>query len=142
MLFKSMIDTCIYLNYVSHLLLVFSVLLSMLALMMIPLHMKESLDLLMVENTAEPKSTPVIQFMSKLSEDQIFVIMAEGVEVCATKSLPRAFFLLLISYFVFNIKFPSKIEGSLTFLQKVLINHQDSIKQHPKVLTLLSKLPQ
>ena len=58
------------------------------------------------------KETPVILFTKPLVEDQMFVIKAEGTDVCKTASLKEAFLLLLASYFNFNLRFPGEIEGS------------------------------
>ena len=110
----------------------------MLALLLIPVHFKEPAALI-ITDTVE-KETSVILFTKPLVEDQMFVIKAEGTDVCKTASLKEAFLLLLASYFNFNLRFPGEIEGSLTFLQKVLVGHSDSLKQHAKVSTLLAKL--
>ena len=43
-------------------------------------------------------------------------------------------------YYTFNLSYDSKLDGSLTFLQKYLLNIGDSVRPKPKVLALIGKL--
>ncbi len=136
-----MIYTCVFLNGANDILFAISVFMSMLALMFIPLHMKECLELLMVQ---QQQCRHQLQWSSSLwswpmTKSSLWLLRA-------WRSVGRSHFhghsfSLLIRYFVFGMSFPSRIQRSLTFLQKVHLNHHDSIKRHPKVLTLLAKLP-
>ena len=54
--------------------------------------------------------------------------------------MSQAHFLLVANYFVFNLCFPVGLEGTLTFVKKLLIGHTDSLKKRRKVVSLLSKL--
>ena len=96
----------------------------MLGLLLIPIHLKERVNLLLVQtekdtDDSSPPATPVITFSKPLIDDQVFSIVCEGVEICSTSSLCQAYFVLVASYFVFNLRFPVGLEGTLTFVQKV-----------------------
>ena len=50
------------------------------------------------------------------------------------------FSLMLASFYIFNVEYPKKLEGSLMFLQKFLLGMGDEIKTPQKVLQLMSKV--
>ena len=55
-------------------------------------------------------------------------------------SLINAHLMLLCIYYSFNISFPKENNNMLTFIQKILMDHQDSVKKNLNVVKLYTKL--
>lgn len=83
---------------------------------------------------------PIITYKGEIMEESEFRVQAEGVVVGTTESMLDAFCLLLATYFVFNIVYPSILEGTLTFIKKCVVGHSDKVKIPFKVTTLLTRL--
>ncbi len=69
-----------------------------------------------------------------------FDVYADNVKVLSVKSMAQAFAALVAVFFVFNIAYPKSMLKTLTFLQKVFIGLQDSLKKPQPVVTLLTNL--
>ncbi len=69
-----------------------------------------------------------------------FDIYADGIKILSTKSIVKAFAIMIGCFFVLNIAYPKKMIKTLTFLQKVILGLQDSIKKVNAVVTLLTNL--
>ena len=79
-------------------LLEFSGNVEMLEVIRILIHPKAKMELLFTEtdqdtDDSSPPATPVIIISQPMVEDQLFTIVCEGVEICSTNSLSRAYFL-------------------------------------------------
>ena len=46
----------------------------------------------------------------------------------------------MASFYVFSVEYPKKIEGTFTFVQKILLKISDKQKSPSKVLQLISSL--
>ena len=57
-----------------------------------------------------------------------------------TKDFVKSMALLISSFYVFNIEYPSKIENTLTFIQKFFLDINDKPKTSDKVLKFMSVL--
>ena len=69
-----------------------------------------------------------------------FDIYADGIKILTVKSMAKAFANLIACFFVLNIAYPTKMQKTLTFLQKVILGLQDSVKTLGAVVTLLTNL--
>lgn len=120
------------------------------ALLVLPGHLREKLDVFLrtdedaanASAQGEQPSHPVMfwQGTSTLDETASFRLYMENVCIARTKSLLDAFQLLLAAFYVFNVAYPSKGSRTLTFMQKAVLNIQDSEKRDPKVADLIGKL--
>ena len=57
-----------------------------------------------------------------------------------TKDFVKSMALLISSFYVFNVEYPSKIENILTFIQKFFLNINEKSKTSDKVLKFMSVL--
>ena len=133
----------------------------MLALCLVPLHMRESLEFLIIgyplcteEEEAEEATTSngihitakavpkiVIADPTKpLSEQNSFTIECEHMFICRTNSFSKAVMLIIMTYFVLNLAIPKKFEGTFAFLQKILLGHKDGMKMNSKSCSFVQKL--
>ena len=112
------------------------------ALTRLSLHLREPLYHILKEEVCPATVTPYIRMHKNDSVlgTSRFDIYADSVLVCTTGNLVRAYTVLFASFYVFNLVYPSKCVGTLTFMQKCLCNVQDKVKNVAKVITLLSRL--
>ena len=112
------------------------------ALTRLSAHLREPLDHILKEEVCPATVTPYIRMHKNdgVLGTSRFDIYADSVLVCTTGNLVRAYTVLFASFYVFNLVYPSKCVGTLTFMQKCLCNVQDKVKNVAKVITLLSRL--
>ena len=70
----------------------------------------------------------------------LFEIKVEQFTTGATKDFVKSVALLISSFYVFNVEYPSKIENTLTFIQKFFLNINGKSKTSDKVLKFMSVL--
>ncbi len=116
------------------------------ALLALPGLLREDLGLFICseeQHTSSEDATgnPVIVFngADPFKSDN-YDIYVDGEKIISVKSMSRAFSILIASYFVMNIAYPTTMVKSLTFLQKVILNLQDSLAKVKPVVTLLTNL--
>ena len=66
--------------------------------------------------------------------------MVERFRLTNTKDFIKAFGVLMASFYVFNLEYIKKAEGSFIFVQKLLLIINDKQKIPQKVLKLISPL--
>ena len=90
----------------------------------------------------EPKGTVqiVLNDSDNPTECKNFLIKVDGKPVCRTGTLPRAYKLMVACHYVFNYAYPKCLSSTMTFVQKVILNHQDKVKKDTKVLNLFSRI--
>ncbi len=111
------------------------------ALVAIPGHLGEDVNLLLKE-AEDPKTlTPYIWIKGDgIMEADLFAIMADGIKVCESNTPAKAIKSLMAIFYVFNIAYPTKVTSTLSFIQKILLNVQDSTKKDKKVVKFLSTI--
>ena len=57
-----------------------------------------------------------------------------------TKDFVKSMALLISSFYLFNIEYPSQVENILTFIQKFFLDINDKSKTSDKVLKFMSVL--
>ena len=70
----------------------------------------------------------------------MFEIKVEQVTTGTTKDFMKWVALLISSFYVFNVEYPSKIENILTFIQKFFLGINDKSKTSGKMLKFMSVL--
>ena len=100
------------------------------AMLSVPLQLKEDPSCLIKKASSVGDSrSPIIAYSGAFMEiENEFSIFAENVQVANTTSFVDAVGLLLASYFSFNLAYPSQVNNTLTFIQKILIGHCDYSK--------------
>ena len=73
-------------------------------------------------------------------ENTSYHIMVERFHLTSTKDFINAFGVLMASFYVFNLEYTKKVEGSFIFVQKLFSNIYDKQKTPQKVLKLISSL--
>ena len=73
-------------------------------------------------------------------ENTSYHIMVERFRLTSTKDFIKAFGVLMASFYVFNLEYTKKVEGSFIFVQKLFLNINDKQKTQQKVLKLISSL--
>ena len=73
-------------------------------------------------------------------ENTSYNIMVERFRLTNTKDFIKAFGVLMASFYVFNLEYIKKAEGSFIFVQKLLLIINDKQKIPQKVLKLISPL--
>ena len=91
------------------------------------------------EDTVE-RASPIILWSGESYLNGKFNLYTENILLASCDCLVNAFLCLLATFYVFNIAFPKDMTSSLTFFQKVLLNHSDGAKKDNKVVGLLTKL--
>ena len=79
-------------------------------------------------------------FDSIVEMNKLYSILMENVVVAETSDFVQAFALLLGAFYVFNVEYPNKLEATLLFFQKFILDLSDRTKLPSKVLTLMSNL--
>ena len=70
----------------------------------------------------------------------LFEIKVEQFTTGTTKDFMKSMALLISSFYVFNVEYPSKIENTLSFIQKFFLNINDKSETSDKVLRFMSIL--
>ena len=70
----------------------------------------------------------------------LFEIKVEQFTTGTTKDFVKSVALLISSFYVFNVEYPSKVENTLIFIQKFFLNINDKSKTSDKVLRFMSVL--
>ena len=77
-------------------------------------------------------------FDSIAQMDNLYSILVENVVVAETSGFVQAFALLLGAFYVFNVEYPNKLEATLLFFQKFILDLSARTKLPSKVLRLMS----
>ncbi|PIK41884.1 hypothetical protein BSL78_21258 [Apostichopus japonicus] len=115
------------------------------ALWILPGFLKEDRNFLFINSDDDVSSdveinTPVITYTGDPLDPSNITIIAENEKYSTAASFPRAVLILLATYYVFNIQYNGKVKGTLTFLQKVLLQCKDKGKLPQKIISLIAKL--
>lgn len=117
------------------------------ALLHLPGLLREKLELFICSeqhyetNAEETTGNPVIVFQgANPFESANFDVYADGIKILTVDSIAKAFEMLITCFFVLNIAYPKDMVKTLTFLQKVIVNLQDKIKNPKAIVTLLSNI--
>ena len=73
-------------------------------------------------------------------ESTEYELKVETFTLARGQNFIEMFGLMLASFYIFNVEYPKKLEGSLMFLQKFLLGIGDETKTPQKVLQLISKV--
>ena len=73
-------------------------------------------------------------------ENTEYELKVETFTLARGQNFIEMFGLMLASFYIFNVEYPKKLEGSLMFLQKFLLGIGDETKTPQKVLQLMSKV--
>ena len=79
-------------------------------------------------------------FSVLFEESTEYELKVETFTLACGKNFIEMFGLMLVSFYVFNVEYPKKLEGSPMFLQKFLLGIGDETKTPQKVLRLISKV--
>jgi hypothetical protein len=111
-------------------------------ILVLPQHLREKLDTLVARSTdtTDPSKPTILVPEGRSALDGDLSIHIERVVLCNTNSFAKAIALLLASYYIFNLAYPSKGVATLTFIQKCILNLHDGSKNIDKVVTLLGRL--
>ena len=77
---------------------------------------------------------------SLFDNDAEYQVLVEDNVITTTKDFVLAFTIMFAAYYIFNLAYPSKLSGTLAFIQKLVLQIGDKAKVKPKVLTLIGKL--
>ena len=66
--------------------------------------------------------------------DGDYKVYVDGITVASGTCLIKTFKSPLCTFYAFNLAFPVKNRSTLTFLQKVLVNHSDRAKQSGNIV--------
>ena len=79
-------------------------------------------------------------FSVLFEESTEYELKVETFTLAHGQNFIEIFGLMLASFYIFNVEYPKKLEGSLMFLQKFLLGIGDETKTPQKVLQLISKV--
>ena len=109
-----------------------------------PINYSELPDTIISGNTNQPRIKCDIEkeadFHEKANKSMLFKIKVEQFKTGTTKDFVKSMALLISSFYVFNVEYPSKIENTLTFIQKFFLNINDKSKTSDKVLRFMPVL--
>ena len=74
------------------------------------------------------------------NESVLFEVKAEQFTAGTTKDFAKSMALLISPFYVFNVEYPSRIENTLTFIQKFSLDINGKSKTSDKVLKFMSVL--
>ena len=72
--------------------------------------------------------------------DCIGELVAEELSVCRAEGLLQTVAVWLASYYVFNCAYPVHFKNTLVFLQKVVLNIQNSQVKAPLIISVMKKI--
>lgn len=100
------------------------------------------MDALFDSNCSAPVIIPSrpISVKDILCDDVTFDVTAEGRSICKSSDFIHSFIVMFASYYVFNLVYNKKLDGTLSFIQKCILNIGDRSKTKPKVLALIAKM--
>lgn len=75
-----------------------------------------------------------------LNDDMEFTVVTAGNVIGKTKDLLSAYVVMFASYYIFNLAYPAKLNGTFMFIQKYILKIGDSLSIPPKLITLFGKL--
>ncbi len=104
------------------------------ALLSIPAHLGEDINQIVRFEEVEDYMSPYIYIqdndcLEMTTTKTKFVIIADGTEVCTTDKLLRAIKLLLGCYYIFNMAYPTKMQNTLCFMQKVFLKLMPALSE-------------
>ena len=79
-------------------------------------------------------------FSVLFEENTEYELKVETFTLARGQNFIEMFSLMLASFYIFNVQYPKKLEGSLLFFQKFLLGIGDETKTPQKVLQLISKV--
>ena len=79
-------------------------------------------------------------FSVLFEENTEYELKVETFTLARGQNFIEMFSLMLASFYIFNVQYPKKLEGSLLFFQKFLLGISDETKTPQKVLQLISKV--
>lgn len=111
------------------------------ALIAILILLKEPCGVLFTDKQDDGKMEPHI-YMSGAFEckDTTFTIYVDGELVATVNNAVDAAMLHYAIFFIMDITYPTKLINFMSFIQKIVMRKEDSIKERRKVLTLLKKI--
>ena len=106
---------------------------------------EESLHYFDIATSNQPRfryNTPIsdISDIEFLADASRFDVLIERFQSASSEDFIRAFAILMASFYVFNVEYPKKLEGTLIFIQKFSLKTSDKQKSPKKVLRLISSL--
>ena len=69
-----------------------------------------------------------------------FDIITEDVRVGSAKTITESLAILMATYYVFNIEYPSELSKTLTFFEKAILKRSESSKKYLKVMDLIAHI--
>ncbi|KAJ8035843.1 Sterile alpha motif domain-containing protein 3 [Holothuria leucospilota] len=115
------------------------------ALWILPSLLKEDKNFLIINGDADVNSdihinTPVVTFQDNIFSPSSVKVIAENQLCCECPSIPEAVLTVVGGYYVFDMKYNSKIRTTLTFIQNVFCEIKEKGKLSQKIVSLLAKL--
>ena len=92
---------------------------------------KNAEDLFDFEGASQPQiqcDKPSADINVSSEENTSYHIMVERFRLTSTKDFIKTFGVLMASFYVFNLEYTKKVEGSLIFIQKLFLNINDEQK--------------
>ena len=84
--------------------------------------------------------TPLIIYTGEQFTQSTYTITADGEVIGETKDFIDAVKVLICTYYNFNVAYPTKACASLTFIQKMVMNLQDSVPPIKKLQTFVGAM--
>ena len=66
--------------------------------------------------------------------------MADGEVVATSDAFFEAVVLWISSFYIFNLAYPSRLQKTLAFVQKIILNILDELQTPRAIITLINKL--
>ena len=82
----------------------------------------------------------ITDYSTLFDENSEYQLKIETFTLAHGKDFVETFGLMLASFYVFNVRYPRKLEGSLLFFQKFMLGIGDETKTPQKVLQFISKV--
>ena len=86
------------------------------------------------------KTAKPVTYQNIIDDTRNFIVTVEGKEICRSNDFVYTFMVMFAAYYTFNLSYDKKLDGTLTFFQKFILNIGDSVRPKAKVLALMGKL--
>lgn len=123
-----------------HPLLIFFICLTAKALLTIPAHLQENVEVLVKNSHSGPLPATAVIVCDNGVESESFKLYVENELVGEWSLLWMAFMVLFAVHYVFDLRYPRKCFKTLIFVQKFICGMEDSVKAPDAVLNFQSKL--
>jgi len=93
-------------------------------------HAKGNPNFLLDSESVTPVIVPsqkINNFGDLVEEAMTFRVHVEGSVICETPDFIFAFMVLFASFYAFNLSYPPKLNGTLTFIQKFVLDIGDGL---------------